>query len=76
MDTACNIDSKGRLFRGVLGSVTLIIAGILGILWAWPTGSILAWIVVVIAVGFGAMGLYQAKRGWCAARAMGMKTPI
>jgi hypothetical protein len=63
----CNIDSKGRWIRGI-NSLVLIFAA-LAVWWkGWPV-----WIAVVL----GASGLfsgYEAVRGWCALRAMGIKT--
>ncbi|MEM6560258.1 MAG: hypothetical protein AAF656_01550 [Planctomycetota bacterium] len=76
MDMTCNIDAKGRLIRGILASGALIVAGVLGVLWAWPSGSVLPWLVVAAAVALGCFGMYEAKRGWCAARALGFKTPF
>ncbi|MBL8879355.1 MAG: hypothetical protein JNG88_09575 [Phycisphaerales bacterium] len=36
--------------------------------WRWPIAS--------IAILLGLFGLYEARRGWCALRAMGFRTPI
>ncbi len=63
----CNIDSKGRWFRGIN---SLILIASAGLVWwmAWPL-----WIAIVL----GAIGLfcgYEALKGWCALRALGIKT--
>jgi hypothetical protein len=76
MAHACNIDSKGRLIRGLLGIATLVVALVLMLAWALPTGSVIAWLLVAGGVAFGGFGIYEAYHGWCAARALGLKTPI
>jgi hypothetical protein len=76
MAHACNIDAKGRLVRGLLGIAGMIVAIGLMLLWAIPTGSVVAWILVALGIAFGGFGLYEAYHGWCAARALGFKTRI
>lgn len=66
----CNIDRKGRVIRLVLGLITL---GCAAALWlgageGWKWGAL-------ALVGLGLFTLYEAVRGWCALRAMGVKTP-
>ena len=70
----CNIDARGRLFRGVMGVGLCAAAGALLAFWALPIGGTLAWAAVGVALLGGLFGLYEAKAGWCAARAMGIKT--
>ncbi|MCC5830534.1 MAG: hypothetical protein JJU36_13895 [Phycisphaeraceae bacterium] len=77
----CNIDSRGRrvrllggLFCGVVG-IGVLVAALLGTgrdggvgTWAWWVGG-----------GFlagAAFTIYEARAGWCALRAMGIRTPI
>ncbi|HEX5220886.1 MAG TPA: YgaP-like transmembrane domain [Verrucomicrobiae bacterium] len=62
-----NIDSRGRLIRGVLGGLLV-------------TGGIVAWdynlwlgIVLIVAGGFC---LFEAVRGWCVMRACGIRTRL
>ena len=63
-----NIDRRGRLLRFVVGLV-FCLAGIgLGILWIW-------WVGLIVAVA-GAFMVYEGSRGWCFARACGIKTRI
>ena len=60
-----NIDSRGRLARGVWGAL-LLIAGIImadHILW-----------VCLLLVALGLFGIFEAVRGWCLLRACGIKT--
>lgn len=65
----CNIDRRGRLLRGILGALMLG-AGIYLVGWTdhafWGTGAIAA----------GAFGLFEAIKGWCAIRALGIGTPL
>jgi hypothetical protein len=76
MAHACNIDSKGRLVRGIGGFVAMVVALVLLFAWALPTGGVIAWVVVASALAFGLFGMYEAYHGWCAARALGFKTSI
>lgn len=69
MDWQCNIDRRGRLFRGILG-LLLLGAGL--------------WLVIGTerdfrgsgAIAAGVFALFEAVRGWCAIRAMGIGTPF
>ncbi|MSR64885.1 MAG: DUF2892 domain-containing protein [Verrucomicrobiae bacterium] len=63
-----NIDQRGRRLRFVAGLV-LCLAGIgLGIEW-------IGWVGLIVAFG-GAFLMYEGLRGWCFARACGIKTRI
>jgi hypothetical protein len=75
MKLTCNIDQRGkraRLWGGVLVDVcsaALIITGAL-------TKS-----MVILGVGIflgitGSFMIFEGARGWCALRAMGIKTPM
>ncbi|MBI1369893.1 MAG: hypothetical protein GC162_14710 [Planctomycetes bacterium] len=73
----CNIDQRGRKVRfawGLLmcaGAVALAVCGYLGVVaGAW------VWIVVGLLAAAGLFGFYEARKGWCAVRAMGFKTPM
>ena len=64
---ACNIDSKGRKIRAT-SAVLLILSAAVAWWMDWPI-----WIAIVL----GTSGLfcgYEAFKGWCALRAMGIKT--
>jgi hypothetical protein len=73
----CNIDSRGRAVRLVAGVITVGLGGLLlalGLLggigqpWiAWAGGGL------IVAGGFG---VFEARAGWCALRAMGVRTPV
>ncbi len=60
-----NIDTLGRLLRGA-GALLLAIAG--GFIWAHSHGTAIGFFAGAVFMGF------EAARGWCAARACGIKT--
>lgn len=62
-----NIDLKGRLVRGLMG-----LALIIGAFWSLEVS---AWLAGLLTVG-GLFGLFEAFRGWCLARACGLKTKL
>ena len=62
-----NINHRGRIARGVIGSLCLI-AGIIIVDYSLPLG-----LVFVVA---GLFALFEAVRGWCLARACGLKTKV
>jgi hypothetical protein len=64
-----NIGSKGRVLRGIAALAFLL--GALG-LWWWE-GPLFLVIGLAVASGFTA---FEAGRGWCVARACGIKTKI
>ena len=62
-----NIKRSGRIARGVIGTICLI-AGIITVdfnLWAG-----------LVLVAAGLFAIFEAMRGWCIARACGIKTRI
>ena len=72
----CNIDSKGRMFRFVMSLILLVLG--MGTIMCWlaemlPWWSWIAGIVLLLA---GLFTLFEASKGWCALRAMGIKTKI
>ena len=60
-----NIDWRGRLARGVWGTL-LLIAGII-------MADHKLWICLGL-VGLGLFSIFEALRGWCLVRACGIKT--
>ena len=64
---ARNIDNKGRLARGVIGAVLLAGSGFA----CWRS----KWLAFVLALA-GLFAVFEAVRGWCAARACGIKTKL
>jgi len=62
-----NINHRGRIARGVIGSACLI-AGIIVV-------DYLLWLGLVLVVA-GLFAIFEALRGWCLARACGIRTKI
>jgi hypothetical protein len=62
-----NLKRHGRIARGVIGSLCLI-AGII-------TVDFTLWLGLIFVVA-GLFAIYEALRGWCLARACGVKTRI
>ena len=60
-----NIDWRGRIARGVWGTL-LLIAGII-------VADFELWICLVL-VGLGLFAIFEAVRGWCFVRACGIRT--
>lgn len=54
----------------------LIIAVVLLFTWTLQSRTTLAWVVTASCAAAGIFGLYEARKGWCAVRAMGFRTPI
>ena len=62
-----NIDNRGRVARAVGGLLFLVAAS-----FVWPHS---VWgAAILAAVAF--FMFFEAARGWCAARACGIKTPL
>lgn len=66
---SCNIDNRGRLIRGIIGLLCLAGAAIL---W-WGADSVF-WSMGLLA--FGLVAVFESLRGWCVARAFGLRTPF
>jgi hypothetical protein len=74
MPLSCNIDAQGKRAR-LLGGVILAALGIvLAIFWAGAGGGVWAWIVSIICLLGGGFCIFESRAGWCALRAMGIKT--
>jgi len=73
----CNIDARGKAARLIWGIVLLLIAvvGLTLLLanvingWGW-------WVATLSAAAFGGFAVFEARQGWCALRAIGIKTPM
>jgi hypothetical protein len=70
-----NIDRRGRIARATTGALCIGF-GIAVWVLAWPESLAYRWIVSAAAVLAGGFQLFEAKRGWCIARACGLKTPM
>jgi hypothetical protein len=62
-----NLDRRGRLVRGLIGAALLGAAAV-----AWSEAR---WLAGLLGAG-GVFSLYEAARGWCLARACGVKTRV
>ena len=62
-----NIKRQGRIARGVMGTLCLI-AGIILVDYK-------LWLGLIFVVA-GLFAIFEAVRGWCLARACGIKTKI
>lgn len=72
----CNIDQRGKTFRLVMGALLESVGMLLGALWYLelaPSWTI--WPALAVWVS-GLFVIFEAVVGWCAVRAMGLKTPI
>jgi uncharacterized membrane protein len=76
MPLACNIDAKGKRMRFVMGVVLTLLGVVAAVFWAVPRGGWIPWTVAAVLFGSGVFGLFEARAGWCALRAMGFKTRI
>jgi hypothetical protein len=60
-----NLDFRGRMARGVIGTLCLV-AGII------VAGDYSLWGLIFVVAGLFA--IFESIRGWCIARACGIKT--
>jgi len=80
----CNIDQRGIRFRRRLGNILLGIGFIIGVSFflidinhflKWEI-AIFLWLLPAGLIAGGAFSLFEARMGWCAARALGIRTKI
>jgi uncharacterized membrane protein HdeD (DUF308 family) len=76
MTFACNIDGRGRTFRLVVGVLLVLAGSLLLLVWALPTGSVLAYLVAIPMILGGAFSIFEARAGWCVVRSLGYRSPI
>ena len=76
MPLTCNLDSRGKALRMILGIVFAFDGLILLLAWALRTGSHIGWITSIAMILAGAFMFFEVRKGWCVVRAMGFKTPI
>ncbi|MHC5026601.1 MAG: hypothetical protein ACYTGR_07575 [Planctomycetota bacterium] len=73
----CNIDARGKAFRLVIGLALLAVAAIVaGCVLAGVLPRSLGNPVSVATAVVGLFGIFESRKGWCALRAMGFKTPL
>jgi hypothetical protein len=76
MSLQCNIDSRGKRARLVSGIILILIALIAAGIWAWPRHSAVGWAIALLFLIAGAFSIFEARAGWCALRAMGIRTRL
>jgi len=69
----CNIDSFGRWFRFLTGAL-LVINGVVLYAYDIPGPGAVWRAVQVVLVLTGGFGMFEGITGWCALRAMGVRT--
>ncbi len=75
MPMQCNIDAKGKAVRLIWGiAMLLIAAGLVVLTLLEVLTGLWTWISIGICTFFGLLGVYEARKGWCVVRAMGIKT--
>ena len=76
MPITCNIDTRGKNARFVLGAFVESIGLLLGVLWFLSRTP--EWTIYLAAASWimGMFILFEALVGWCAVRALGVKTPF
>ncbi len=75
MALTCNIDSRGKRAR-LLSGILLLIGAAAVSLWDWTEGSRFVWALAGLLAVAGAFAVFEAWTGWCALRAIGIKTRI
>ncbi len=72
----CNIDARGKRVRLINGIVTTVVGVVLLFAWALSSAGWVPWVTTIAVLTSGAFMIFEARAGWCAIRAMGIKTPI
>ncbi len=70
-----NIDRKGRIARAISGTLCVLL-GLALWWWSWPASTTARVVLIVAALAFGVFQWFEARRGWCVARACGIRTPM
>ncbi len=75
----CNIDARGKAHRLRIGLLAIVAGLVLAVL-SWIQFEVLGigihWIIPLGVLAGGSFAVFEGWSGWCAARAMGFKTPI
>lgn len=73
----CNIDSKGKAARLICGIVVLVIGTVLVALAQFEVVQGRVWAYIAISsIVIGIFSIVEGWAGWCALRAMGIKTRL
>ena len=76
MGLQCNIDAKGKRVRLINGIILLVLALAVAGFWAWPSKLFFAWGLAAFLFLAGSFVVFEARAGWCALRAMGIRTKV
>lgn len=69
----CNIDSKGKAVRLIIG-LAFVLIGVLLLVFGGTDGAFLG--IGIGCLAGGAFATFEGWSGWCAIRAMGFKTRL
>ena len=70
----CNIDQKGRLARLYTGIVAIVFGIILSLLtYLSVLPATIGWLAVAGSIFGGAFAIFEARKGWCIVRAVGIR---
>ena len=73
----CNIDQKGRLARLYTGIIAIVVGIAIALLtYLSIVPAALGWFAVAGSIFGGAFAIFEARKGWCVVRAIGIKTPL
>lgn len=76
MALVCNIDARGKAVRLRIG----IVLGCVGLgalaLCFFARPPTWGWSLAALCIAAAAFTLFEARAGWCAVRALGLKTPL
>lgn len=72
---ACNIDPRGRRARLIGGAIVVLCGGALIITGLIAKSKALLVLGIFLDVA-GSFMIFEGARGWCALRALGIKTPM
>jgi hypothetical protein len=73
----CNIDSRGKLFRLIIGLLSVSGGIVLVSLFNYDVLiSYTALTIGLMSILGGLFAIWEAREGWCVVRAIGIKTPF
>jgi hypothetical protein len=75
VNLSCNIDQRGRRAR-LAGGVIVDTCGTALIVTGLVTDSTAVLVVGILLCIAGSFMIFEGVRGWCALRALGIKTPL
>jgi hypothetical protein len=73
---ACNIDQRGRKHRYRLAYVLVPLGVLVSLVTSRFREGALPWALGGVLVAAGLFAWFEASRGWCAVRALGIKTRV